>query len=242
MCQHILCDTFFTGFGNVSNLIQTGSGNTLGSKSPHSALLNLRPIGQSLPFLFAKATERAVFKQVSEEFPLRNDLLDPNQSGFKSGHSTETALSSVTEALRAARAAAQSLVRIQIRILPDPSSAFYMVNPCILLSVPSNMGTSDKAHSWFESYLTGCSFQYVMARTKVHIPPPLHRGAPRLCAGAPSLCHLSATPPLWVRLSVRMASHITATQTIPNFTCHSHKKTPQSRRRSRLVSQRHPHG
>src|SRR4029434_1338291 len=58
----------------------------------------------SLLTLLSKTIERAASKQVTE-FLSKNNLLDPNQSGFKSGHSTETALLSVTEALKTARAA-----------------------------------------------------------------------------------------------------------------------------------------
>ena len=47
----------------------------------------------------SRAIEGMVFEQVS-----RNDHLDPSHLGFKSGHSTETTLLSVTGALRAARA------------------------------------------------------------------------------------------------------------------------------------------
>ena len=58
---------------------------------------NYRPV--SLLTLLSKTIDRAASKQVTE-FLSKNNLLDPNQSGFKSGHSTETALLSVTEALK----------------------------------------------------------------------------------------------------------------------------------------------
>src|SRR4029434_9398200 len=70
-----------------------------------SKVENYRPV--SLLTLLSKTIERAASKQVTE-FLSKNNLLDPNQSGFKSGHSTETALLSVMEALKTARAAAQS--------------------------------------------------------------------------------------------------------------------------------------
>ena len=104
------------------------------------------------PFL-SKILEKVVFKQVSD-FLSQNNLLDPKQSGFKSGHSTETALLSVTEALRVAKASAQS----SVLILLDLSAAFDTVNHDILLSTLSELGISGKAHSWFESYLSGHSF------------------------------------------------------------------------------------
>ncbi len=57
---------------------------------------NYRPVSL-LPFI-AKTLARVVFNQVSA-FLTQNNLLDSNQSGFRSGHSTETALLSVVEAL-----------------------------------------------------------------------------------------------------------------------------------------------
>src|SRR4029434_1658151 len=77
-----------------------------------------------------------------------------NQSGFKSGHSTETALLSVMEALKTARAAAQS----SALGLCDLSAAFDTVNHRIFLSIMSSMRISVIALSCFESYLTGRSF------------------------------------------------------------------------------------
>ena len=74
----------------------------------------------------------------------QNNLLDPNQSGFKTGHSTETALLSVTTALETARAASRS----SVIILLDLSAAFDTVNHQILLARLSEMGISDTALQW----------------------------------------------------------------------------------------------
>ncbi len=66
-----------------------------------SLLENYRPVSL-LPFV-AKTLERVVFNQLSL-FLSQYNKLDAKQSGFRSGHSTETALLSVTEALRIAKA------------------------------------------------------------------------------------------------------------------------------------------
>jgi len=73
--------------------------------------------------------------------------LDNNKSGFKSGHSTETVLLSVIEALRMARAAYKS----SVLILLDLSAAFDTVNHQILLSILKMKGISGTAFQWFES-------------------------------------------------------------------------------------------
>ncbi len=100
-----------------------------------------------------KTLERAVFNQVSA-FLTQNNLLDSNQSGFRSRHSTETALLSVVEALRLARADSKS----SILILLDLSAAFDTVNHQILLSTLLAKGISGTALQWFESYLSDRSF------------------------------------------------------------------------------------
>ncbi|XP_071270957.1 phosphatidylinositol-3,5-bisphosphate 3-phosphatase MTMR6-like isoform X2 [Salvelinus alpinus] len=82
---------------------------------------NYRPV--SLLSFLSKTLERAVLGQLSC-YLSQNDLLDPNQSGFKTSHSTETALLCVTEALRTAKANSLS----SALILLDLSAAFDTVN------------------------------------------------------------------------------------------------------------------
>ncbi len=97
-----------------------------------SLLENYRPVSL-LPFI-AKTLERVVFNQVSL-FLSQNNKLDAKQSGFRSGHSTETALLSVSEALRIAKADSKS----SVLILLDLSAAFDTVNHQILLSTLSSL-------------------------------------------------------------------------------------------------------
>ncbi len=117
-----------------------------------SLMENYRPISL-LPFI-AKTLERVFFNQVSL-FILQNNKLDANQSCFRSGHSTETALLSVTEALRTAKADSKS----SVLILLDLSAAFDTVNHQILLSTLSSLDITGIPLRWFESYLTGRSFR-----------------------------------------------------------------------------------
>ncbi len=117
-----------------------------------SLLGNYRPVSL-LPFV-AKTLERVVFNQLSL-FLSQYNKLDAKQSGFRSGHSTETALLSVTEALRIAKADSKS----SVLILLDLSAAFDTVNHQILLSTLSSLGITGIPLRWFESYLTGRSFR-----------------------------------------------------------------------------------
>ncbi|XP_037387443.1 uncharacterized protein LOC119261807 [Pygocentrus nattereri] len=113
---------------------------------------NYRPV--SLLSFLSKILERAVYNQLSV-FLSENQLQDPNQSGFKPAHSTETALNAVSEKLHAARSAGLS----SVLILLDLSAAFDTVNHKILLSILSGLGISGTAWKWFESYLEGRSYQ-----------------------------------------------------------------------------------
>jgi len=103
-----------------------------------------------------------------------NSLCFSNQSVFKSGHSTETALLSVTEALRLSRAASKS----SVLILLDLSAAFDTVNHQILLSTIRKMGISGTTLLWFTSYLSDRSFM-VSWRVEVSKSQLLATGVPQ---------------------------------------------------------------
>ncbi len=117
-----------------------------------SLIENYRPVSL-LPFI-AKILERVVFNQVSL-FLSQNNTLDTKQSGFRSGHLTETALLSVTEALGTAKADSKS----SVLILLDLSATFDTVNIQIFLSTLSSLDITGIQLCWFESYLTGRSFR-----------------------------------------------------------------------------------
>ncbi|KAJ8395968.1 hypothetical protein AAFF_G00026760, partial [Aldrovandia affinis] len=113
------------------------------SKNPlnPTVISNYRPVSL-LPFL-SKTLERAVYNQLSAHL-LQNNLLDPNQSGFRAGHSTETALLAVTEALHGAKSRSLS----SVLLLLDLSAAFDIVDHRILLSSLIEMEISGSALTW----------------------------------------------------------------------------------------------
>ncbi|XDV26173.1 hypothetical protein PO909_029949 [Leuciscus waleckii] len=172
--------TFPTAFkqARVTPLLKKPTLNT-------SLVENYRPISL-LPFI-AKTLERAVFNQLTSFLSLNNQL-DVNQSGFKKGHSTETALLSVTEALRIAKAASKS----SVLILLDLSAAFDTVNHQILLSTLSSLGITGTSLHWFESYLTGRSFK-VAWRGEVSRAHQLTTGVPQGSVLGPLLFSIYTT-------------------------------------------------
>ncbi len=139
-------------YRHLPQCIQAGSSNPTAKKTTLNTSLtdSYRPVSL-LPFI-ANTLERVVFNQLSS-FLLKHNLLGANQSGFR--HSTETALLSVTEALRIAKADSKS----SVLILLDLSAAFDTVNHQILLSTLSSLDITGIPLLWFESYLTGRSFK-----------------------------------------------------------------------------------
>ncbi|KAJ8353230.1 hypothetical protein SKAU_G00207970 [Synaphobranchus kaupii] len=114
-----------------------------------------------------------------------NNLLDPHQSGFRTGHSTETALLAVTEALATARASSLS----SVLILLDLSAAFDTVNQQLLISTLAEMGISETALSWFVSYLTDRSYQ-VSWKGSVSAPHPVYRSPAGICTGSSAVLYV----------------------------------------------------
>ncbi|KAK3554541.1 hypothetical protein QTP70_025392 [Hemibagrus guttatus] len=122
---------------------------------------------------FKKILERVVCNQLSD-YLMQNNLHDPNQSGFKAAHSTETALLAVTEKLHAARSAKLSSVLILLNL----SAAFDTVNHKTLLSTLRSLGICGTAGEWFASYLDGRSYQ-VTWKGLTSAPRRLSTGVPQ---------------------------------------------------------------
>ncbi|KAK3544722.1 hypothetical protein QTP86_026121, partial [Hemibagrus guttatus] len=147
-----------------------------------SDISNYRPV--SLLSFLSKILERVVCNQLSD-YLMQNNLHDPNQSGFKAAHSTETALLAVTEKLHAARSDKLS----SVLILLDLSAAFDTVNHKTLLSTLRSLGICGTAWEWFASYLDGRSYQ-VTWKGLTSAPRRLSTGVPQGSVLSPLLFSL----------------------------------------------------
>lgn len=114
-------------------------------KSSPILVTEYRPIS-ILPSL-SKALERIVHRQITA-YLNEHLLLDPLQSGFRTGHSTETALLKVTDDIRRAMDSRQ----MTILTLLDYSSAFDSVDIPILLAKLQTFNFHPSTIHWFSSY------------------------------------------------------------------------------------------
>ena len=114
-----------------------------------SVLNNFRPIS-NLPFL-SKILEKIVFKQLNN-FLDANCAFDTFQSGFRSNHSTETALVKVVNDFRINA----DSKKLSVLALLDLSAAFDTVDHNILIDRLENwVGLTGPVLNWFRTYLTG---------------------------------------------------------------------------------------
>lgn len=153
--------------GNVPSALKTAIIRPLLKKPTldPDVFANYRPIS-NLPFL-SKVLEKVVAIHLQEHLK-HNNLFEKFQSGFRSAHSTETALLRVTNDLRmAADNGSPSLL-----VLLDLSAAFDTVDHGILLNrLHQTIGLTDTALNWFKSYLTGRT-EYISlgsTRSRQHI-------------------------------------------------------------------------
>ena len=108
---------------------------------------NYRPI--SLLSIFSKIFEKLMQRRL-QEFLETSEVLFCMQFGFRSGHSTEHALISLTESIKTTL----DNKRLGCGIFIDLQKAFDTVNHEILLKKLEHYGIRDTALAWFESYLT----------------------------------------------------------------------------------------
>jgi hypothetical protein len=116
-------------------------------KVDRPAITDFRPIS-ILPVL-SKILERAVHNQVSAYLD-KNELLDINQSGFRKGHSTATALGKITNDIFSN----MNNGEVTCSVLLDFSKAFDLVNHSVLLHKLHYFNFSDPAIQFFKSYLS----------------------------------------------------------------------------------------
>ncbi len=109
-----------------------------------------RPV--SILCVLGKALEKIVHAQVSE-FIEANNLYPQQQSGFRKGRSTTTALLKVVDDLRAS----MDKRLMNLLVLLDLSKAFDCVHHELLMVKLKFLGFSDSTIEWFKSYLIGRS-------------------------------------------------------------------------------------
>ena len=165
--SHIIKDTFDTVGPSIQNIINSClvSG-TVPSCFKHAVvqpllkkhnldakcLKNYRPISK-LPFI-SKVMEKVVLSQLQPFLDL-NEISEPLQSGFKTLHSTETALLKVTNDLLLTLDSGENA----ILVLLDLSAAFDTVDHNTLLTrLEQWVGIKGTALDWFSSYLKHRTF------------------------------------------------------------------------------------
>uniref|UniRef100_A0A3B4X257 Reverse transcriptase domain-containing protein n=1 Tax=Seriola lalandi dorsalis TaxID=1841481 RepID=A0A3B4X257_SERLL len=152
-----------------------------------AVLANYRPISK-LPFL-SKLLEKTVYNQLMS-FLEEHDILEVFQSGFKSLHSTESALLRVFNDILLTCDSGECAVLV----LLDLTAAFDTVDHDILISrLEQWAGISGIALEWFRSYLTDQTF-CVGLGDSVSSSAPLSCGVPQGSVLDPLLFSLYLLP------------------------------------------------
>ncbi|XP_023316036.1 uncharacterized protein LOC111693962 [Trichogramma pretiosum] len=131
-----------------------------------------RPI--SLLAELSKIIERFAHAQLSTHLAQHN-LLDPQQHGFRPGHSTQTALLDFTEAVRVA----VDKRKVTILVSFDFSKAFDTIDHGVLITKLRRIGCDAAAVEWFASYLSDRKIAVRGDDGTLSEPLPISSGVPQ---------------------------------------------------------------
>ena len=132
---------------------------------------NYRPV--SLLPVISKVLERAIFEQMIQYLE-ENNLLHPSHHGFRSNHSTVTALIEMYDQW----VEAFEDDKLSAVVMLDLSAAFDVVDHEILIQKLEIYGFEECCISWFQSYLTNRS-QQVYVEGSLSDPLLLEAGVPQ---------------------------------------------------------------
>lgn len=132
---------------------------------------DLRPVS-ILPIL-SKILEKIMQVQFQEHLS-KNKIISPYQSGFRSGHSCETALLKITDDI----IDAWDKGKLTCLVLLDYSRAFDTLNHDLLISKLRYVGLSEDSVNLFSSYLRN-RFQAVEYEGRLSGWLPINRGVPQ---------------------------------------------------------------
>lgn len=158
-------------YGVYPDLWKVASVTPIPKKSGACNVNEFRPI--SILCTLSKLLEKIVHAQLVD-FLMCNNLFDPMQSGFRSGHSTTSALLKVIGDIRESMGSR----KLSLLILYDFSNAFPSVHHEILLTKLQTLGLSLSSINWFRSYLDRRQ-QFVKTGDTLSMPAELTLGVPQ---------------------------------------------------------------
>lgn len=148
---------------------------------------NYRPVS-NLPWL-SKIMETAVAEQIKRHLT-QNDLLDPLQSAYRAGHSTESAMLKIKTDIDIILDGGDAA----LLVLLDLSAAFDTIDHNILLErLEMNVRISGAALIWLKSYLEN-RWQRVVIHGSVSEPKKLNVGVPQGSVLGPLLFLIYVNP------------------------------------------------
>ena len=149
-----------------------------GNLNPNT-LSNYRPVS-NLSSL-SKIVERIVVSRLTGHLDT-NNLYDTHQCAYRRFHSCETALVSLTDFVYSAADNGE----VTVVVLLDLSAAFDTVDHTLLLDRLKDIGVYDKAHEWFQCYLSQRSQSVIIGQSH-SIAKHISTGVPQGSVLAPVL-------------------------------------------------------